>query len=195
MLARIVSIAGCVRAAAGRDFASMTPKIGANLNYVPIAERNGVEIIPETRVEKVILEKRGTDYFAAGVWAEQDGKKVQFLADAVIVSAGNNGTPRILYDSGYGPKELLGSQLIVENPNVGQHVDGRFYGPRFSALFPFPLKEGDRGMARAICSPRVTTSNGMIGSFLGKARAERNTLSLPRSVSLPRILDGNTSSL
>ncbi|MBI2816810.1 MAG: GMC family oxidoreductase [Acidobacteria bacterium] len=130
-------------------FCKYDAKIGSNLNYVPIAERNGVEIIPNTRVEKVILEKRGSDFFATGVWAEQDGKKVQFFADKVIVSAGTNGTPVILYNSGYGPKDLLGTELIVENPNVGRHVDGRLYGPRFSALFPFPIKQGDRGMARA----------------------------------------------
>ena len=96
----------------------------------------------------MVLEKRGSDFFATGVWAEQDGKNVRFLADKVIVSAGGNGTPFILYNSGYGPKDVLGNELIVENPNVGQHTDRRFDGPRFSALFPFPLKEGDRGMAR-----------------------------------------------
>jgi choline dehydrogenase-like flavoprotein len=120
-------------------------KMSSLVTYIPIAEKEGVDIIPNTRVEKVILEKRGSEFLATGVWALQEDRRVRFNADKVLLSAGVHGTPRILYQSGYGPKDLLGEDLIVENAHVGQHVDGKLAAPGFPAFFPFRVKEGDRG--------------------------------------------------
>ncbi len=121
-------------------------KMSSLVTYIPIAEKEGVDIIPNTRVEKVILEKRGSEFLATGVWASQENRKVRLNADKVLLAAGVHGTPIILYRSGYGPKELLGKDLIVQNDNVGRHVDGKLAAPGFPARFPFRVKEGDRGM-------------------------------------------------
>ena len=43
---------------------------------------------------------------------------------AWIVASGANWTPQVLYRSGYGPRDLLGDKLIVENNNVGRHLSG-----------------------------------------------------------------------
>src|SRR3990172_523124 len=118
---------GC--AEGGGQMCKYDSKMGAHIAYIPIAEKHGVEIIPNTMVEKVIIEKQGSDFAATGVWAEQGGKKVRFLADKVILSASFNSTPKILCNSGYGPKDMVGKELIVENPTVGKHVDGKLTVP------------------------------------------------------------------
>jgi hypothetical protein len=45
-------------------------------------------------------------------------------AARVVVALGTGFTPLLLYRSGYGPKELLGGKLLVENKNVGMHLSG-----------------------------------------------------------------------
>lgn len=126
-------------------------KVSMLVNYVPIAEANGVEIIPNTRVEKIIIEKKGSDFVATGVEAVQDGNTVRFVADKVILCASVNANPLILWNSGYGPKDMV-KDLLIENPNVGRHVDGKLRVSAtttgiFAALFPFPLADGEFGGA------------------------------------------------
>ncbi|MBI4483515.1 MAG: GMC family oxidoreductase [Acidobacteria bacterium] len=100
-------------------------KTSTLLTYIPIAEENGVEILPNTKVEQVIIGKKGTQWVATGIWYREKGELVQKAeAKKIIVACENFGTPLLLYASGYGPKDLLGDKLIVENPNVGSHIDG-----------------------------------------------------------------------
>ena len=125
-------------------------KMNSFVAHLPIAEEHGVEILPNTRVEKVILEKRGTDFVATGVWAEQQRTgQIRLTADKVLLCACENGTPLILYNSGYGPRDLLGTDLVVENPNVGRHLDGKLRVGSFPAYFPIPIKDPSRGMPSA----------------------------------------------
>lgn len=124
-------------------------KMNSFVAHLPIAEKYGVEIIPNTHVQKVMIEKKGSDFVTTGIWAEQGNRAVQFLADRVLLCACEGGTPWILYNSGYGPRDLLGKDLVVENPNVGRHVDGKLRVGGFSAYFPFPIKDGGRGMPGA----------------------------------------------
>ena len=53
---------------------------------------------------------------------------------------------RLLYQSGYGPKEFLGDQLIVENKNVGYHMTGDF-GLPVSAYLEEPIFPEDESFA------------------------------------------------
>ena len=125
-------------------------KMNSFVAHLPIAEEHGVEIIPNTRVEKVILEKKGTDFVATGVWAEQSTTgQLRLTADKVLLCACENGTPLILYNSGYGPRDLLGKDLVVENSNVGRHLDGKLRVGSFPAYFPVPIKDPSRGMPSA----------------------------------------------
>ena len=55
----------------------------------------------------------------------------------MIVSCGTSGTPLLLYRSGYGPKDLLGQKLIVENDNVGRHLDGDLLGSSLDLIALF----------------------------------------------------------
>lgn len=117
---------------------------GTTLPYIDLAERNGVEIIPDAEVEKILIEKRGTTPVAEGVRYVRSGQAGELRADKVIVTCGTSGTPVLLLRSGYGPREVLGDRTIVENPNVGKHLDGDI-GRSVVCLFDVDLKDGSRG--------------------------------------------------
>ena len=99
-------------------------KTSTLLTYIPIAVEHGVEILPDTVVQQVILEKRGADWVATGVWYSENGAPAQKAEAKKIILGANWGNAPLLYASGYGPKDLLGDKLVVENPNVGANVDG-----------------------------------------------------------------------
>lgn len=122
-----------------RNMCKYDAKMSSLMNYVPLAEKNGVEIIPLAEVHSLILEKRKV----VGVNYKRQGKNLQLFAGRVIVSAGG-ATPYILLNSGYGPKELLGDRLVVENPNLGRNGDGRVR-VKVEGLFAEAVREGDRG--------------------------------------------------
>jgi choline dehydrogenase-like flavoprotein len=79
---------------------------------------------------------------------EQRGKATELRAAKIIVSAGVVGTPLLLFKSGYGPKEELGSKLVVENNNIGRHLDIHA-AIVVMAYFDEPIKDGSRGAAPA----------------------------------------------
>lgn len=132
----------------GGYFCRYDSKMNALTTYIPLAERRGVEIISEAEVQRVIIEKRGARPVAAGVVFQQRGKTVELRASKIIVSAGVVGTPLLLFKSGYGPKEDLGSNLIVENNNIGRHLDIHA-AIVVMAYFDEPIKDGSRGAAPA----------------------------------------------
>lgn len=116
---------------------------GSSLYYIHLAEINGVQIITDAEVEKVIIEKQGGRAVAKGVHYTRHGQHNEARAPKVIVTCGTAGTPVVLMRSGYGSREFLGDQLIVENNNVGRHLDGDM-GHGVNALFDIDIK-GDRG--------------------------------------------------
>jgi len=132
----------------GGYFCRYDSKMTAFTTYIPLAEKHGVEIIPNATVERVLIDKKGARPTATGVVFQQAGKKVELRAPKIILSAGVVGTPLLLFRSGYGPKEDLGNDLIVENNNVGKHLD-LHVAIVVSAYFDAPIKDGSRGAAPA----------------------------------------------
>lgn len=92
------------------------------VNYIPIAERHGVQIFPQTPVEKVLIERRGARPVVTGVVARRDGRLEEVKSGAVVVACGYNGTPRLLFRSGYGPRDKVQGELLAENRNVGANL-------------------------------------------------------------------------
>lgn len=132
----------------GGYFCRYDSKMNAMTTYIPLAERRGVEIIPDAEVERVIIEKKGSRFNAAGVVYRQGGRTTELRAGKVIVSAGVVGTPLLLFKSGYGPKADLGDKLIVENANIGKHLDIHA-AIVVMAWFDHPIKDAARGAAPA----------------------------------------------
>ncbi|MCZ6484679.1 MAG: GMC family oxidoreductase [Acidobacteria bacterium] len=94
------------------------------LGYVWRAEQAGVELIPDSQVEKLVIEKRGEKGIVRGVvYTQKDGTVREITADKVLVSCGTYGTPILLGRSGYGPKDQLGDKTLVHSPNVGNHLE------------------------------------------------------------------------
>lgn len=81
-------------------------------------------IVANTKVEQVVLEKRGAQWTATGVWYREQGASVQKADAKKVILAGALGNILLLYASGYGSRDLLGDKLMVENPNVGSHISG-----------------------------------------------------------------------
>lgn len=130
---------------------------GSFVYYLPIAEKHGVEVIPDALVERVVIEKNGGRPRVKGIEFTQHGEKRTLEAPRVLVSSGNFGTPVLLMRSGYGPRELVAG-LIVENPNVGRHVDNR---PNLAdppiGIFDEPLSNGEFHDEAAFCIYHDTT--------------------------------------
>jgi choline dehydrogenase-like flavoprotein len=112
---------------------------GSFVAYIPVAEKNGVEIIPDAEVQKVNIE-RGR---ATGITFIQEGTQQVLKAERVIVSCGILGSPVLLMRSGYGSREELGRDLLVENANVGRNIDGRPGPFTHNAVFPVPMSDGE----------------------------------------------------
>ena len=120
---------------------------GGSLYYICLAEENGVDIIPDSEVEQVIIEKQGARAVARGVYYTQYGKRKEARAPKVVVTCGTAGTPVVLMRSGYGPREVLGDRLVVENSNVGKHLDGDM-NHGVEALFDLDIKGARGGVER-----------------------------------------------
>lgn len=118
--------------------------------YLPIALANGVELIPDAEVKKVIIEKAGAGGVVKGVFYQKNGETIEARADKVMVSCGTWASPVLLARSGYGPKDELGAGLIVENANVGHNLDGDT-SSKVSAMWDQPIKEAGRGTNGSIC--------------------------------------------
>ncbi|KAL2133231.1 hypothetical protein VTI74DRAFT_2696 [Chaetomium olivicolor] len=109
--------------------ASHTRSYSASGYYTPeVAQRPNLVVLTETLVSKIIFDTSiGGDAVATGVeLITKDGQKKQVLASGeVILAAGALQTPQLLELSGVGGRELLeqhGIPVIVENPNVGEHM-------------------------------------------------------------------------
>lgn len=120
---------------------------GSSLYYIHQCEKHGVKIIPDAEIEKVIIEKQGGRAIATGVHYTQHGQPREARAPKILVTCGTGGTPVVLMRSGYGPREILGDRLLVENKNIGKHLDGDI-GHGVSALFDTEIKESRGGVER-----------------------------------------------
>ncbi|MBI4455455.1 MAG: GMC family oxidoreductase [Acidobacteria bacterium] len=111
-----------------------------------IGEENGLSVIPDAEVDQIIIEKRGASAVARGIAYTQYGQKKEARAPRLIICCGTTGTPVLLYRSGYGPKDLVGQNTIVENNNVGRHLDGdtRLGAAEMIALFGEDIHDAGR---------------------------------------------------
>jgi choline dehydrogenase-like flavoprotein len=103
---------------------------GTSLPWAYIGLNNGLKVIAEAEVEKILIEKSaGGRPVATGVVYRrkgENGSSKEVRAARVIVASGVFGTPLLLYKSGYGPRDILGDNLLVENKNVGRNLSGDF---------------------------------------------------------------------
>src|SRR5258705_8153097 len=99
--------------------------------------------MPETTVETVIIDKKGSGGIAKGIVYTRGGKTEQATADRVILSCNGIGTPMLLFKSGYGPRDKV-KNLILENPNVGKDTSmGHLVF--VDAVFDEPVNSADFG--------------------------------------------------
>ncbi|MEE8348213.1 MAG: GMC family oxidoreductase [Acidobacteriota bacterium] len=128
----------------GSGYLCRTDSKSSSLVYIPIAEKHGVEIIPDTEVEQVLFDKTGERGRVTGVSYRQGDQTGILRAPKVLLACGVINTPVLLMRSGYGSRELLGDKLKVENPNVGNHYnsDQAF---AVTAISDKPLMEAGRG--------------------------------------------------
>ena len=126
----------------GGDFCKYDSKANV-LGYVQRAEQKGVELISDTHVEKVIIEKKGDKGVVRGVVFAQNGAVHELKSDKVLISCGTYGTPVLLARSGYGPREQLGDKTLVHNPALGQNLELQ---PSYSpwGYYDFDIKD-ERG--------------------------------------------------
>ena len=84
------------------------------------ARRQNVNVVTNTRVERVLFEGRR----AVGVIANRDGSPISFRARGeVILSAGTIESPKLLQLSGIGPAEQLraaGIDVFFHSPDLGR---------------------------------------------------------------------------
>jgi GMC oxidoreductase len=108
---------------------------GTSLPWAYIGLNNGLKVIPNAEIQKIVIEKvpGGRPVATGAVYKDKAGTMHEVRAARVVVACAANWTPSLLYKSGYGPKELLGDKLLVENKNVGMHLtgDSDFVGAAF----------------------------------------------------------------
>ncbi|MCH8017310.1 MAG: GMC family oxidoreductase, partial [Acidobacteria bacterium] len=113
-------------------------------NYLPIAEKQGVQIIADTEVSRILIEKVGERGRVSGIEYRRGSERGELRSSKVLVCSGVINTPMLLMRSGYGSRELLGDQLLVENPNVGNHYNTD-QTIAIRAFSDQPLMEAGRG--------------------------------------------------
>ncbi|KAI1416353.1 putative GMC oxidoreductase [Hypoxylon sp. FL1857] len=168
----------------------------AYLNNV-VRSRENLTIWTETLVEKIIFDKSEKATATAVQYrsCEKGKAKIAHARKEIIVSAGAINSPRLLELSGIGNAELLNSlgiDIIVDNPNVGEHLQNH---PMFSLSFEAVDERGFETMDQflrkdpdAIAAARKAYANG-IGPM---SRSNINTLAqlpLANSEDLRGIID------
>jgi choline dehydrogenase-like flavoprotein len=118
---------------------------GNTLPWAYLGINHGLRVIANADVQKILIDKTagGKPVATGAVYKDKAGAMREVRAARVIVAAGTLWGPMLCYRSGYGPKDLLGDRLIVENKNVGQHLsaDCDFIS---SAYMPEPVNFAGR---------------------------------------------------
>ncbi|KAL4939929.1 hypothetical protein BDV06DRAFT_197812 [Aspergillus oleicola] len=108
-----------------------------------LSKHQGISIITDTLVAKVILRKEGNQQVATGVKVV-NGEEYHALKD-VIISAGAYRTPQVLLLSGIGPAEDLEKHSIpqlVDLPDVGRNFHDHVCFPQW-----WKLRHPERGLS------------------------------------------------
>ena len=127
----------------GTNMCKYDARQGSFFAYLPLAQERGVEMIPDANVERVVFEKVGAQVRVKGVEYTQGGVRKTLEVPRVIVSSGDYGNPPLLYRSGYGPRELMDGDPIVENRNVGRNTDNRPQAAGPIGIFDEPVSDGE----------------------------------------------------
>ena len=133
---------------------------GTSLPWAYIGLNNGMKVIANAEVEKVLIEKvpGGRPVAIGAVYKDKSGTMHEVRAARVIVACSALGTPMLLYRSGYGPRDYLGDKLLVENDNVDRNMGGDGGGGAgFTLYFNEPVGPGElrgRGGPWASLKPR-----------------------------------------
>jgi choline dehydrogenase-like flavoprotein len=108
------------------EYLSRVDSKGTSLPWAYIGLNNGLKVIANAEVQKIVIEKvpGGRPVATGAVYTDKAGTMHEVRAARVIVACSANWAPLLLYKSGYGPRELLGDKVLVENKNVGQHLTG-----------------------------------------------------------------------
>ena len=93
----------------------------------PIRTRANLQILTETLVERLIIERAADGHLAcSGVVVRRNGQSVEYRARSeVVLSAGAIGSPHLLQLSGIGPGALLsqhGIEVHLDLPGVGENL-------------------------------------------------------------------------
>jgi len=101
---------------------------GTSLPWAYIGLNNGLKVIANAEVQKIIIEKisGGRPLATGAIYKDRAGQVHEVRAARVVSACSANWTPLLMYKSGYGPKEFLGDKLLVENKNIGMHMTGDF---------------------------------------------------------------------
>ncbi|KAH8433404.1 GMC family oxidoreductase [Aspergillus melleus] len=108
-----------------------------------LSKRQGVTVITDTLVEKVIVNEQDGQKIATGVKVV-NGQEYH-ASKEVIISAGAYRTPQVLMLSGIGPAEELAKHNIpqlVDAPDVGRHFHDHFCVPQW-----WKLRHPERGLS------------------------------------------------
>lgn len=87
----------------------------------PALKRANLSLFTRTQATRILLDGRR----ATGVEVMRNGRKLQFLAQEVILAAGALNSPHLLQLSGIGPAahlRSLGIEVAVDSPAVGRHM-------------------------------------------------------------------------
>lgn len=111
--------------------------------YAPVADRPNLHLLTDSLVEKIVLDKSGSDVVATGVKFTRDGKsEVRKARKEVLLCAGVFQSPQLLELSGIGSPKLLQTHKIdtvVENRNVGENLqDHPMSGMSFEVVDGLP---------------------------------------------------------
>ena len=98
---------------------------GTALPWAYIGLNNGLKVIANAEVDRILIEKvaGGRAVAIGAVYKDKSGVMHEVRAARVILAMGAVLSARMLYKSGYGPKDYV-SNLIVENKNVGSNLTG-----------------------------------------------------------------------
>lgn len=108
------------------EYLSRVDSKGTALPWAYIGLNNGLKVIPNAVVQTILIDKvpGGRPVARGAVYRDSAGTMHEIRAARVIVALGVKQTPLLMYRSGYGPRDLLGDKLLVENNNVGRHLSG-----------------------------------------------------------------------
>ena len=114
--------------------------------YSTVADRPNLHLFTDAMVEKILLDKSGSDVIATGVKFTHNGNNdVRNARKEVLLCAGVFQSPQLLEISGIGSSKLLrshGIEAIVDNPNVGENLqDHAMSGTCFEVIDGLPTRD------------------------------------------------------